>query len=99
MDTKPAPGTLSTGRRSHLDEALEIFEADLNPDDPVHRSAGQLANLAVQVLGEYADLLAEADRHLPPAERTRVVSAHKERAIEGLSRLAEILDIEIEDAG
>ncbi|MFF8397022.1 hypothetical protein [Streptomyces sp. NPDC016172] len=98
MDNKPAPGTLSTGRRSHLDETLAIFEADLNPDDPVHRRAGQLANLAVQVLGEYADLLGEADRHLPPTERTRVVSAHKERALEGLARLAEILDIEIDAA-
>ncbi|MFI6374816.1 hypothetical protein [Streptomyces sp. NPDC050546] len=98
MDEKPAPGTLSAGRRSHLDEALEIFEADLNPGDPVHRRAGQLANLAVQVLGEYVDLLAEADRHLPPAERARVVSAHKERALEGASRLAEILDIEVRAA-
>ncbi|MBR8641558.1 hypothetical protein KEF29_25140 [Streptomyces tuirus] len=98
MDKKPAPGTLSAGRRSHLDEALEIFEAELNPGDPVHRRAGQLANLAVQLMGEYADLLAEADEHLPPAERPRVVPAHRERALEGLSRLAEILDIELEGA-
>lgn len=62
------------------------------------RRAGQLADLAVQVLGEYADLLGEADRHLPPTERSRVVSAHEERALEGLARLAEMLDIEIDAA-
>lgn len=95
MDSKPTPGTLGPGRRSHLDEALEIFEADLNPDDPVHRRAGQLANLAVRVVGEYAELLAEADEHLPQTERERVDPAHRERALEGLSRPAEILDIDV----
>ncbi|MGW1730036.1 hypothetical protein [Streptomyces sp. NPDC001999] len=91
---KPEPGGLSPNRHSHLEELLDQFEANLNLHDPVHRKAAQLGNLAVQVFAEYADLLSEAHHHLPEAERDRVISMHGARALEGLNRLKEILDLD-----
>lgn len=75
---------------------MALFEADLNPDDPVHRQAAQLANLCVQAFGEYAALMTEASEYLPKAARDRIIPIHSERALEGLSRLSEILDLEDE---
>lgn len=93
---KPTPGALAPNRHAVLENALEIFEADLNPDDPVHRQAAQLANLCLQAFREYAKLMAEANEHLPKAARDRIIPMHQERAIEGLSRLDEILGLDDE---
>lgn len=94
MDDNPTPGALAPNRHSVLDDALRHFEADLNPNDPVHRQAGQLANLCVQAFQEYACLMAEANEQLEPDARARIIPAHQERALEGLSRLQEILGID-----
>ncbi|MEV7690668.1 hypothetical protein [Streptomyces bungoensis] len=96
MDDRPTPGALAPNRHSFLEDALARFEADLNADDPVRRRAAQLANLCVQVFGEYAALMQEADRHLPREARHRIIPVHVERSLEGLSRLAEILDVDLE---
>jgi hypothetical protein len=96
VDNRPAPGALAPHRYSYLEDALELCEADLDSDDPSRRQAAQLANLCVQVLREYATLMQEADRHLPKAARDRIIPAHMERSIEGLSRLAEILGVDLE---
>ncbi|MFC4610582.1 hypothetical protein ACFO9E_22705 [Streptomyces maoxianensis] len=94
MDDRPTPGALAPNRHSVLEDALALFEADLNADDLVHRQAAQLANLCVQAFGEYAMLMTEADEHLPKAARDRIIPIHMERAIEGLSRLQEILGLD-----
>ncbi|MFF3355424.1 hypothetical protein ACFYWN_22925 [Streptomyces sp. NPDC002917] len=94
MDKRPTPGALSPNRGSVLEDALRLFEADLNENDPVHRQAAQLANLCLQAFGEYAHLMTEANSYLPKAERDRIIPGHQARALEGLSRLAEILNIE-----
>lgn len=96
MDDRPTPGALAPNRLSVLEDTLALFEADLNADDPVRRQAAQLANLCVQVFGEYAALMQEADRHLPKEVRDRIIAVHKKRSIEGISRLAEILDLDLE---
>ncbi|MEU0068531.1 hypothetical protein ABZ027_02995 [Streptomyces sp. NPDC006332] len=96
MDDRPTPGALAPNRHSLLQEALALFEADLNTDDPVRRQAAQLANLCVQVFSEYASLMQEADQELPRAARDRIIPVHMERSLEGLSRFAEILDIDLE---
>lgn len=77
---------------------LALFEADLNTDDPVRRQVAQLANLCVQVFSEYATLMQEADQELPRAARDRIIPVHMERSLEGLSRFAEILDIDLSEA-
>ncbi|MFD7057791.1 hypothetical protein [Streptomyces sp. NPDC059906] len=96
MDNRPAPGALAPHRYSYLEDALELCEADLDADDPDRRRAAQLANLCVQVFREYATLMQEADQHLPKAARDRIIPVHVERSIEGLSRLAEILAIDLD---
>ncbi|MFE4651547.1 hypothetical protein [Streptomyces sp. NPDC056707] len=96
MDNRPTPGALGPNRPTVLEEALELFEADLNPDDPVHRQAAQLSNLCLQAFSEYAKLMAEANEHLPKAARDRIIPVHQERALEGLSRLREIVGVEDE---
>ncbi|MFE2719551.1 hypothetical protein ACFXKI_48730 [Streptomyces mirabilis] len=75
---------------------MELFEADLNADDPVHRQAAQLANLCLQAFREYATLMEEAHQHFPKEARDRIIPVHVERSLEGLSRLAEILDLDDE---
>ncbi|MFD3521748.1 hypothetical protein [Streptomyces sp. NPDC058653] len=94
MDDKPTPGALAPNRASTLEDALELFEADLNSDDPVHRQAAQLANLCVQTFREYAALMTEADKHLAPVDRDRIIPTHQKRSLEGLSRLTEILGLD-----
>ncbi|MET9774785.1 hypothetical protein ABZ023_11055 [Streptomyces sp. NPDC006367] len=96
MDNRPTPGALAPHRHSYLEDALALFEADLDADDPARRRAAQLANLCMQVFREYARLMQEADQHLPDAARERIIPVHMERSLEGLSRLAEILDIDLE---
>lgn len=96
VDNRPAPGALAPHRYSYLEDALELCEADLDANDPARRRAAQLANLCLQVLREYATLMQEADRHLPEAARERIIPVHMERSVEGLSRLAEILGIDLE---
>ncbi|MET9449144.1 hypothetical protein [Streptomyces cinerochromogenes] len=96
MDDRPTPGALAPNRHSVLEDALALFEADLNTDDPTRRQAAQLANLCVQVFQEYATLMHEADQHLPKEARDRIIPEHMERSIEGLSRLAEILGVDLE---
>ncbi|MEU6635720.1 hypothetical protein [Streptomyces rochei] len=91
---KPSPGALAPNRHAFLEEALDIFEADLNPDDPVHRQAAQLANLCIQAFGEYVTLMTEANGDLPEAARDRIIPKHQERAEEGILRLKEILSID-----
>ncbi|MEV6474568.1 hypothetical protein [Streptomyces sp. NPDC051657] len=91
---EPTPGTLSPRGSSVLEDSLRHFEADLNDGDPVHRQAAQLANLCIQAVSEYASLMAEADAHLAKADRDRIIPAHQTRALEGLSRLTEILGID-----
>lgn len=94
MDDRPAPGTLGPNRHAVLEDALALFETDLNPDNHVHRQAAQLANLCLQVFGEYTALMGEANEFLPKEARDRIVPVHQARAIEGLSRLAEILALD-----
>ncbi|WP_228181973.1 hypothetical protein [Streptomyces anulatus] len=94
MDKKPTPGALSPRGTSVLEDSLRHFEADLNDNDPVHRQAAQLANLCIQAFSEYASLMADADAHLAKVDRDRIIPAHQARALEGLSRLKEILDID-----
>ncbi|MFF7100000.1 hypothetical protein ACFY9X_07415 [Streptomyces nigra] len=96
MDDRPTPGALAPNRHSVLEDALALFEADLNSDDPARRQAAQLANLCVQVFREYVTLMQEADQHLPKEVRDRIVPVHMERSLEGLSRLAEILGVDLE---
>ncbi|MFJ8795896.1 hypothetical protein [Streptomyces sp. NPDC102462] len=94
MSERPEPGTLTPGRHSVLEDALELFEADLNRDDAVHRQAAQLANLCVQLAGAYALLMREAHERLSPEDRKAIIPPHQDRGIEALSRLHEILGIE-----
>ncbi|MCX5008433.1 hypothetical protein OHB05_38335 [Streptomyces sp. NBC_00638] len=96
VDDSPTPGALAPNRHSVLEDALALFEVDLNVDDPARRQAAQLANLCVQVFREYATLMQEADQHLPREARDRIIPIHMERSIEGLSRLAEILGVDLE---
>ncbi|WP_432187704.1 hypothetical protein [Streptomyces sp. Tue6028] len=96
MDDRPTPGALAPNRHSVLEDALALFEVDLNEDDPARRQAAQLANLCVQVFQEYATLMQEVDQHLPREARDRIIPIHMERSIEGLSRLAEILGVDLE---
>ncbi|WP_159107568.1 hypothetical protein [Streptomyces rubrogriseus] len=96
MDNRPAPGALAPHRYSYLEDALELCGADLDADDPARRRAAQLANLCVQVFKEYATLMQEADQHLPKAARDRIIPVHMERSVEGLSRLAEILALDLD---
>lgn len=96
VDDRPTPGALAPNRHSVLEDALALFEVDLNADDPARRQAAQLANLCVQVFREYATLMQEADQHLPREARDRIIPIHMERSIEGLSRLAEILGVDLE---
>ncbi|GAA2908675.1 hypothetical protein GCM10011428_23560 [Streptomyces violaceus] len=69
MDDRPTSGALSPNHHSVLEDALALFEVDLNPDDLIHRQAGQLANLCVQVFGDCVTLMAETDEYLPTAAR------------------------------
>nr|WP_168508340.1 hypothetical protein [Streptomyces sp. S1D4-11]QIY95527.1 hypothetical protein HEP87_17635 [Streptomyces sp. S1D4-11] len=96
MNDRPTPGALAPNRHSVLEDALALFEADLNADDPTRRQAAQLANLCVQIFREYATLMQEADQHLPKEARARIIPVHKERSLEGISRLAEILGVDLE---
>lgn len=96
MDKKSTPGTLSPRGPSVLEDSLRHFEADLNDNDPVHRQAAQLANLCIQAFSEYAALMAEADAHLAKPDRDRIIPDHQARALEGLSRLTEILNLDDE---
>lgn len=68
----------------------------LDADDPTRRQAAQLANLCVQAFREYATLMQEADQHLPREARDRIIPVHMERSIEGISRLAEVLGVDLE---
>lgn len=45
MDKQPTPSALCPNQGSVLEDALRLFEADLNEDDPVNRQTAQLANL------------------------------------------------------
>jgi hypothetical protein len=89
-------GALASNRYSVRQDALALFEADPSTDDPVRRQAAQLANLCVQIIREYATLMQEADQHLPRTARDRIIPVHVERSLEGLSRLAEILNVDLE---
>ncbi|MEU0954735.1 hypothetical protein ABZ353_20690 [Streptomyces niveus] len=96
MNEQPAPGALAPNRHSVLEDALALFDADLDADDPTRRQAAQLANLCVQVLREYATLMHEADQQLPGEARDRIIPVHVERSIEAVSRLAEIVGVDLE---
>jgi hypothetical protein len=96
VDDRPTPAALAPNRHSFLEDSLALLEADLDADDPTRRQAAQLANLCVQILREYATLMQEADQHLPSAERDRIIPVHMKRSIEGISRLAEILGLDLD---
>lgn len=96
VNERPAPAALAPNRHSVLEDALALLDADLDADDPTRRQAAQLANLCVQVLREYATLMHEADQQLPGEARDRIIPVHVERSIEAISRLAEIVGVDLE---
>ncbi|MFI6209985.1 hypothetical protein ACIBAI_27015 [Streptomyces sp. NPDC051041] len=95
MNERPAPGALAPNRHSVLENALTLFDVDLDADDPTRRQAAQLANLYVQVVREYVTLMEEADQHLPREARDRLIPVHMERSTEAISRLAEIVGVDL----
>ncbi|MFI8068901.1 hypothetical protein ACIF85_08905 [Streptomyces sp. NPDC086033] len=94
MSEHPEPGALAPGQHSVLEDSLELFEANLNQHDPVHRQAAQLANLCVQLAGAYVLLMREAHERLLPEDRKAIIPPHQELGIEALSRLGEIIGID-----